>query len=875
IILFSIFIRFEFKQSAVLFQDQRKSTENTFDKILELKSKSLETLAVDYTYWDEMVKYVKNPNETWAEQNLRTGIATFGADLLVVYNAKSFPVSYFASEGKEILYEQFKQKIDLAKIFEQKKVRNFFAYVAEGVIEIYGATIHPTDDPERKTEPQGCMFVIRLWDKEFIHEISDITDCQISLIYPPSKITLMNKIEHKEEAIQFSRILRGWDNDLVARVDVMRISPSLIEFKAMSRVEIVLIASFVIFIALIYIWFILRQVYGPLLLISRALKENKLEHISKMKSATNEFGEIARLIFKFSENEIQLAEEIKLLKTTESQLEKERDRVQEYLDIAGVMIMILDHKGNISLINKKGCQILGYEEPELIGRNWFENCLPKESKEEISRVFNSLLSGDESSYEYYENRVLRKDGTPRIIAFHNAILRNKESQLIGVLVSGEDITERKQAEKDLYDISAELRMIVDSSQSMIFYKDKENRFILVNKTFADICGLAREDIEGKTAFEIFPENAREYWQDDLEVIATGQKKLNILESLVTTRGQVWLRTDKIPYVDNQGNIIGIIGFALDVTEYKQSEEKLRESEERYRFLFNGSHDALMTLEPPDFKFTSANEATIKMFGVKDEAEFVTFFPWDLSPEIQPDGKASVVKAKEMLENALREGSFYFDWVYKRSDGSEFPCSVLLSVLFLGGKKIVQANVRDITEKKKIEEELNRKTEFLEAQKEASLDGLLVVDENRQKIMVNNRLIELFKIPQQIAEDKRDETLLQYVVSKTKDPQGFLDKVNYLYAHQDEKSRDEIEFSDGMVLDRYSSPVIDKNGKYFGRIWTFRDITELKQAEQELKKDLHDLEIFYKASIGREERILELKKRIKELELKLGSVKLTP
>jgi len=875
IILFSVFIRLEFKQSAILFHGQRKSTENTFDKILELKSKSLETLAMDYTYWDEMVKYVKNPNAAWAEQNLKTAIPTFGADLLVVYNAKSFPVSYFVSEGKEILYEQFMQKIDLAKVFEQKRLRHFFAHVAEGVLEIYGSTIHPTDDAERKTEPQGYMFVARLWGKEFIDGISDITDCQLSLIYPSSKITFMNRIEHKEETIQFSRILRGWDDNPVARIDVTRISPSLIEAKAMSRIEIILIASFVIFIALIYIWFILRQVYEPLLLISRALKENKLEYISKMKFATNEFGEIARLIFKFSENEIQLAEEIKLLKTAENQLEKERDRVQEYLDIAGVMIMILDHKGNISLINKKGCQILGYEEPELIGRNWFQNCLPEENKEEIFRVFNSLLSGDESSYEYYENRVLRKDGSSRIIAFHNAILRNKASQLIGVLVSGEDITERKQAEKDLHNISAELRMIVDSSQSMIFYKDKENRFVLVNKTFADICGLAREDIEGKTAFEIFPENAKEYWQDDLEVIATGQKKLNIIEPLATSSGQVWVRTDKIPYVDNQGNIIGIIGFALDVTEYRQAEEKLRESEERYRFLFNGSHDALMTLEPPDFKFTSANEATIKMFGLKSEAEFVTLFPWDLSPEMQPDGKPSVVKAKEMLENALREGSFYFDWVHKRPDGSELPCSVLLSVLTLGGKKIVQANVRDISEKKKIEEELNRKAEFLEAQKEASLDGLLVVDENMQKIMVNNRLIELFKIPQQIVEDKRDEVLLQYVVSKTKDPQGFLEKVNYLYAHQNEKSRDEIEFSDGMVLDRYSSPVIDKNGKYFGRIWTFRDITELKQAEQELKKDLHDLEVFYKASIGREERILELKKRIKELELKLGSAKLTP
>ncbi len=140
---------------------------------------------------------------------------------------------------------------------------------------------------------------------------------------------------------------------------------------------------------------------------------------------------------------------------------------------------------------------------------------------------------------------------------------------------------------------------------------------------------------------------------------------------------------------------------------------------------------------------------------------------------------------------------------------------------------------DITERIRMEEELQRKTEFLEAQTEASLDGLLVVDENGQRVLTNKRLLELWQVPQAIAADKNDAALLEFAVSRVKNPREFLDKVNYLYAHKSETSKDEIEFKDGLVFERYSSPVIDKNGRYFGRIWTFRDITERKEAERKI------------------------------------------
>jgi nitrogen-specific signal transduction histidine kinase/FixJ family two-component response regulator len=137
------------------------------------------------------------------------------------------------------------------------------------------------------------------------------------------------------------------------------------------------------------------------------------------------------------------------------------------------------------------------------------------------------------------------------------------------------------------------------------------------------------------------------------------------------------------------------------------------------------------------------------------------------------------------------------------------------------------------ERRQTAEELRWKTALLEAQLDASIDGILVVDNQGKKILHNRRLEELWKIPRHIAENKEDAVQVQFVSSRTKNPRQFAEKVAYLYSHPDEVSRDEIELIDGAILDRYSSPVRDQSGTYFGRIWSFRDITERKRVEDEL------------------------------------------
>ena len=148
---------------------------------------------------------------------------------------------------------------------------------------------------------------------------------------------------------------------------------------------------------------------------------------------------------------------------------------------------------------------------------------------------------------------------------------------------------------------------------------------------------------------------------------------------------------------------------------------------------------------------------------------------------------------------------------------------------------------DITERRTAETELRWKTAFLEAQVEAAHDAILVVNREGKKILQNERLIELFKVPDEIVCDADDSKLLRHVVGQTRHPEQFKKRVAELYANPDEIGRDELELANGTILDRYSAPVRDKTGEYYGRIWSFRDITEQKRAVEKLRLQTSALE----------------------------------
>lgn len=159
-------------------------------------------------------------------------------------------------------------------------------------------------------------------------------------------------------------------------------------------------------------------------------------------------------------------------KSVESQRQQEFTP-QSYLDIARVIMVAINARGEITLINKKGCEILEYSENELIGKIWFNTCVPEGKRKDIIDVFQKLMEGEIENIEYFQNPVVTKNGAERIIDWYNTLLRDESGKIIGTLSSGEDVTEKVLAQQELQAAHEELANFSKELEKMVLEKTEE------------------------------------------------------------------------------------------------------------------------------------------------------------------------------------------------------------------------------------------------------------------------------------------------------------------------------------------------------------------------------------------------------------------
>ena len=286
-------------------------------------------------------------------------------------------------------------------------------------------------------------------------------------------------------------------------------------------------------------------------------------------------------------------------------------------------------------------------------------------------------------------------------------------------------------------------------------------------------------------------------------------------------------------------LLASVGFPLERSKQQQLHEisgrsrvqdAMTESEARYRSLFENMLEGFAYCEmlfddrgrPTDFVYLAVNGAFGTLTGLRNVVgkKFTDVIPRekDSQPELfERYGRVVLTGTPERFEIEIKALGMWF------------------SISAYGaGKGCFVATFDNITERKQAEEALLFKTALLEAQAETTIDGILAVDESDHIVLANKQFGRNFEIPDEQLSTRDDLIVLKHVTDRVEDPDAFIERVEYLNSHRDEKSRDELRLKNGKIFDRYSAPLVDSRRQYRGRIWYFRDITDRKLAEERVQ-----------------------------------------
>ena len=314
-------------------------------------------------------------------------------------------------------------------------------------------------------------------------------------------------------------------------------------------------------------------------------------------------------------------------KQSEEALVRERQNAEQYLDVAQVVLVAFDAEARITLLNRKGYSVLGYEEGELVGRDWFRLCLPPEEYESVLNVYRRILSGELAPVEHHENHILRKDGERRLIAWNNAVIKDGGDRIVGMLSSGEDITERRQAEEAF----AQANVLLEQSQILT----KMGAWALEVRTgqltwTPETYRLHEVDPQDfiptvETAFAFYEPEYRPLITEAVGMAMETGQRYNLELKLRTAKGKVlWIRTIGTA-VFEEGRCLRLLGTIQNITERKLAEAALREREEQIRVIFEAS-DAGIILVSPTGRITFANMRMAELFGMPLLALIGTTYP---------------------------------------------------------------------------------------------------------------------------------------------------------------------------------------------------------------------------------------------------------
>jgi PAS domain S-box-containing protein len=511
--------------------------------------------------------------------------------------------------------------------------------------------------------------------------------------------------------------------------------------------------------------------------------------------------------------------------------------LQSTLDALPAHIAVLDETGQIVAVNKawqKFSEENGGSAASCgVGANYIEVCQKAagpwaEEGPQVCHGIESVLRAQQEAYylEYpchspSEERWFCTSVTPftgggpsRVVVAHeNITARRRSEQLVRTseanLAKSQQMAHLGSWELDLSDLE-------DINANPLHWSDELFR----------IFGYEPGQLEvSNEAFfhAVHPEDRANLSRIMAEAVAGG-RPYSVEHRIILPDGstRVIQSQAEIIYDEKTGRPIKVVGLGQDVTERKRAEGEREAKSREIVTIWESMSDAFFTLDT-QWRFTHINSQAARLWQRNPE-ELIGQSIWDAFPAaVDSDFGFQYRRAFEEQvvvnfeawyppENAWREVHVY-------------PSSIGLTVYF-----------RDVTERKQAEAQLHFQKTLLEAQMEASLDGILVVDGGEEKkiLSYNQRLVQMWRISPAVAASGDDAALREAILSQTADRAEVSKRAAQIYDHPAEHTHEEIRLIDGQIFDRYSAPINDANGSHFGRVWYFRDITKSKQAENTLR-----------------------------------------
>lgn len=396
-------------------------------------------------------------------------------------------------------------------------------------------------------------------------------------------------------------------------------------------------------------------------------------------------------------------------------------RLQQTVDFLPDATFAVDRAGKVILWNRAMEELTDVDADEVVGKSSGDAALPfygyrKPLMADLLLADPERLEKDYPSHRRDSDTVFAEVYLPnlrdgRYVWAKATCLRDSRGEVVGAIESIRDMTHLKEAEQAMRANEDLMRYIIAHDPNAVAVFDRDLRYIFVSERYLQDYGLGDVDVIGKHHYEVFPEMPHR-WREVHQRALAGAIERSDEDFFVRSDGHVeWNRWECRPWYEQDGRVGGVITYTEVITDRKKAEQTIRESESKFRLLFEESSDAIFILRQD--RFVDCNPRAVEMYRC-DRDELIDRTPLEFSPPTQPDGQDSTEKAMEKIRLAFSGRPQVFEWVHSRADGSRFDAEISLNRLYIGDTYYLQGIVRDITDRKRVEESLRAAKAHAEA-----------------------------------------------------------------------------------------------------------------------------------------------------------------